>query len=409
MKFIHVGDTHIGRNWPSNIGEKRIAASVAAFDFIVTCAIDHKVDFIVHTGDFFDKVYPWHSAVKKIGNILNRLREHGIPLYIIRGNHDGQYDYGGWKRGVAIEVLEREGMVDLIDPKTDPERSKGFRIHDENTVIYGVGYYAYKTLELIHECAADIDTSKFNILLLHSFMDQYTGPYPNQPSLPLMELVEKGFDYIAIGHDHKPREPLRIADTYVVASGSTIKFNFEEADDRKIVYLVEGTKGNITITLIPVPQDIDLIKISVKIDDLDEGAIIEEVTRRVNEKLKGPAAIKVILNGELKLGHTLEDIPIDTLREHYEGMANVLLFDIVRKITVVKEPTEPVTQGAFQLEEYLGERLNEEFVKRIVSLHGLTRDYLGNEECLTSGDNLKKEWKEDIKNEIHERWFKDVG
>jgi len=62
-KVLHCGDTHLGRKQPSKINKKRVESSIQALDHCVQRAVEEDVDFIVHAGDVFDTVYPWHSVI----------------------------------------------------------------------------------------------------------------------------------------------------------------------------------------------------------------------------------------------------------------------------------------------------------------------------------------------------------
>jgi len=84
FKFIHFGDTHLSRTYPASIAYERVIAFNKAFEFVIDKAIELDVDFIVHTGDLFDKVTPWPNVVKFVKKQLIRLKEHDIKFYAIR-------------------------------------------------------------------------------------------------------------------------------------------------------------------------------------------------------------------------------------------------------------------------------------------------------------------------------------
>ena len=62
-KFIHFSDTHVGRKSPTEVSKERVESSIEALEFCVVKAVEEDVDFVVHSGDFFDTVYPWHTVI----------------------------------------------------------------------------------------------------------------------------------------------------------------------------------------------------------------------------------------------------------------------------------------------------------------------------------------------------------
>ena len=61
MRFAQLGDTHLGRSYPTS---QRVAAFNEAFKLVIDRILNEELDFVIHTGDFFDKYNPWPSVVK---------------------------------------------------------------------------------------------------------------------------------------------------------------------------------------------------------------------------------------------------------------------------------------------------------------------------------------------------------
>ena len=85
MKFMHMSDCHIG-GWQRNEELRDILSE--SFDEAINLARKEKVDFILISGDVFDKAIPditaIHNAVKK----MKEARDSGIRIYVIEGSHD---------------------------------------------------------------------------------------------------------------------------------------------------------------------------------------------------------------------------------------------------------------------------------------------------------------------------------
>src|SRR3989344_5361401 len=101
MKFAHMADCHIG-SWRD---PKLKDTSTLAFSKAVDKCIRENVDFILIAGDLFNTSFPRLDNLKSAVSSLNKLKEKGIPVYIIPGSHD--YSPSG---KTMLDVLEEAGM-----------------------------------------------------------------------------------------------------------------------------------------------------------------------------------------------------------------------------------------------------------------------------------------------------------
>ena len=78
--------------------------------------------------------------------------------------------------------------------------------------------------------------------------------------------VFDGFDYVALGHLHRPQSVGRAAVRYC---GSLLKYSFSELDHAKAVELVElGADGSAQVTALPITPRRDLMRIEGTLDAL---------------------------------------------------------------------------------------------------------------------------------------------
>jgi exonuclease SbcC len=78
--------------------------------------------------------------------------------------------------------------------------------------------------------------------------------------------VFDGFDYVALGHLHRPQSVGRAAVRYC---GSLLKYSFSELDHAKAVELVElGADGSAQVTALPITPRRDLVRIEGTLDAL---------------------------------------------------------------------------------------------------------------------------------------------
>jgi exonuclease SbcD len=105
-----------------------------------------------------------------------------------------------------------------------------------------------------------IDTSRRNVLLTHQFVTGATRSESEDVAVGGTENVDArvfdAFDYVALGHLHRPQNVGRDTVRYC---GAPLKYSFSEAHDKKSLTVVElKEKGNVAIREIPLAPLHDL-------------------------------------------------------------------------------------------------------------------------------------------------------
>src|SRR5215218_6335084 len=92
MKIAALGDAHLGRSYYSyttpdgfNQRERDFEES---FTRAVELALAQSPDLVAWLGDIFDHPRPTYRSYRIAQRALVRIREHGVPLVVITGNHD---------------------------------------------------------------------------------------------------------------------------------------------------------------------------------------------------------------------------------------------------------------------------------------------------------------------------------
>lgn len=398
-KVMHFGDTHLGRKHPSKISKERVESTIKAFQYCIDQAVEEDVDFIIHAGDVFDTVYPWHTVIDSAKNILEKLDENEIPMYCIRGNHDRSFGQGRSIKGVAIEHLTSD-YVHLIDPQGVDFPEKGFIDHDEKIRIYGLGYHASKTAQILEDF--EPDKSKFNFLLLHDFVDGVTRSYSeNTPKAD--RIAGKNLDYVAIGHDHQPNQEKKIGSTTFAATGGTVDYDFNTTQFGKgyNILQVDPEEQEVTVSKKSVPQELELKKKEFKVFTSRQ-EIMKEIREEVEEGKT--YAYKLKISGE---ADSATEIPTQEIAEEVEEIPEVILAETILDIKLEGMDEYEDSSDQFNIQEYLEDHLqNNGAEKELQTLHSQADDMLSNEENLTpSGFSLKKEARQDLRREIREELF----
>jgi exonuclease SbcD len=406
-KVLHCGDTHLGRKQPSKINKKRVESSIQALDHCIRKAVEEDVDFVIHAGDVFDTVYPWHSVIDAAKEKLKPLEENGIPMYVIRGNHDRSYGQGRTLKGVAIEHLENE-YVHLIDPSPNEFQGHegGYIDHDENIRIYGLGYHSNKTPSLLREFEPQGD--KFNILLLHDFVDGVTRSYSDNVS-KADHIAEKDLDYVAIGHDHQPNPRKEINNTTFAATGGTIDYDFNTTEFGKHYNILEidPENGIENLTTEDVPQKLELRRLKISIENAEINAIrnrIEEISKEGVE-----LALKISIEGKAEETDP-SSIPTHEIGQQLEEeLDNVVMAELILNLEIEGYEAEEGDRETFNIAEYLEKNFsdNEDLSNNLQNLHTHTTSILADDQNLTSsGFNLNKDSRQNLKEEVKEALFK---
>lgn len=204
FRFIHAADLHLDS--PLQGLETHEGAPVAqvrgatrrAFENLIRAAIDERVDFLVIAGDVYDGDWKDYSTGLFFRGQMVRLRDHGIPVFLIAGNHDAA--------SVISRRLSLPENVSVFSTRT--AESKELAGHP--VVIHGRGFPNRAVPENLARDYPMAIPGKFNVGVLHTSL---TGRANHDSYAPCSEqdLRDKGYGYWALGHSHQPevvsREP----------------------------------------------------------------------------------------------------------------------------------------------------------------------------------------------------------
>lgn len=250
MKVLHVSDLHIGKrvNGMSMLDDQRYILRQ-----ILDIAEKHQVSVLLIAGDVYDKASPSAEAVTVFDAFLTDAVAAGLRVLAIPGNHDSAeriaYAQGLLeKQGVClppvyageverVELEDEHGPVEFwLLPFLKPGDVRRFFPDEEIGDDYSAALRA-----VLGACA--IDQGKRNIVLSHQLVTAYgTAPDRADDEIKLggMDNVDvsvyDAFDYVALGHVHRPQ---RVGRDTVRYSGSPLKYSFSEARYGKSVALIE--------------------------------------------------------------------------------------------------------------------------------------------------------------------------
>jgi DNA repair protein SbcD/Mre11 len=341
MKFLHIADIHLGcRRY--NLDERVKDFARAWYDVIERYALEREVDFVLIAGDFFNarKVEP--EAMNHAMAGLGRLRDAGIPVVAIEGNHDQKdsiSDYS-WMRSLSqwgyLVLLEpaqdEEGNMALLP--WDAEARTGSYIDIAGARIFGTHWYgtsANAAVPLLVEALRRAHGDGLcNILLLHTDVEGQLNR-PNIPALSLERMKElQGLvDYLALGHTHKRFE----IEGWAFNPGSLEAVSIDEYKEERGVYLVTvDNEGHPHAEHLRDYTQRPFQRLNFDVSGaLDPEAVHEGVMEVVRREARRHAAeeddspapiIEINLRGHLGFKNSLLDIP--RMREEVKKLTGAL-------------------------------------------------------------------------------------
>ncbi|MFD1739107.1 exonuclease SbcCD subunit D [Bacillus salitolerans] len=198
VTFLHVADLHLDSPFlglkylPPKMVERIQESTFTSFKNIINIAIEQKVDFIIVAGDLFDSEQRSLKAQLRFRDEMVRLHKVGIQAFITHGNHD--HLNGGWIS------LDWPSNVHFFGESVE---MKQYRRENQGLVhLYGFSYKDRSVTENMTPYYKKISGSKFHIGILHGsiFGNEEHSTYA---PFTVHELLEKEFDYWALGHIHK--------------------------------------------------------------------------------------------------------------------------------------------------------------------------------------------------------------
>lgn len=275
VKFLHTADWHIGRKLQ---GKDLLEDQQYVMNNLISKIDETKPDFLIIAGDLYDRSVPSKEATTLLQELLVKINiECNIPIFAISGNHDSRERLAigeAWfskhkfylhtRLNQAFDKITIEDTDIYLLPYFEPFEA---REHFEDATLTT---HNSATKRVIDEIYKNIDMSKTNILVAHTFVsggletDSEREISVGTVENVAVEIFEK-FDYVALGHLHNPNA---IKEERIKYSGSPMAYSFSEATQTKGMRLVELTKEILTEEFISLEQKRKLHNISTTYEEV---------------------------------------------------------------------------------------------------------------------------------------------
>ena len=274
MKFLHLADLHIGKRVCEH---SMLEEQVFILREILGIVCEEHPDAVLIAGDVYDKSVPSAEAVAVLDEFLVKLAATGTKVFVLSGNHDSaeRIAFGGrLMKGMGVYMSpvyqgefapvtlnDEMGEVDLwMLPFVRPADVRAtLESEEERDAVTD-----YTSAMRMAISRMKFTEGRRNVLVAHQFVTgaERSESEENVGGLDNVDAsVFEKFDYVALGHIHKPQSVAKddAGNARVRYSGTPLKYSLSEAAHKKSVTVVElgeagdaGMRASLQVREIPL-------------------------------------------------------------------------------------------------------------------------------------------------------------
>ena len=300
FRFLHAADIHLDSplkgltGYEGHIAERIRSAPRAAFEQLIERAFDEKVDFLIIAGDLYDGTWRDYKTGLFFAEQMGMLNQAGIPVFLVYGNHD------------AESQLTRPLVLPDNVKVFSGRRPETLQIETLNVALHGQSFRQRDVTDnLVPAYPSPLD-GMFNIGVLHTGLGG-RGGHANYAPCTLQDLIDKGYDYWALGHVHQ-REILNER-PHIVFPGNLQGRHMQETGPKGACLVT--VEGSDVIDVATMPVDVvrwALVPVEVTGVQTVGGvidSIREEVETAAAQSEGRLLACRIQLRGRIEIHHRL--------------------------------------------------------------------------------------------------------
>jgi exonuclease SbcD len=283
MRVLHTADWHLGQHFLT--GQERSTEQQAFLDWLLLTVREQGIDALVIAGDIFDTQTPSYTAQELYYTFLVKMQATGCrDIVVVGGNHDSPtmlnasrqllrqlriHVVGGVPADPAEQVLHLAGPAGetgLVVCAVPFLRDRDIRLAvagetpDDRQIRIRQSIAGHYAALAGHDAVRRLREQDIAVLAtghLYAAGGEAREGAERDVHIGGLGLVgaehfPAAFDYVALGHLHRPQVVGGRA--HIRYSGSPVPLSFTEADDKQQVLLLEfAGAGAPTITALPVP------------------------------------------------------------------------------------------------------------------------------------------------------------
>lgn len=322
VKFIHAADLHLDSPFksrskmPPNILDILMTSTYKSVTRMIDFAIHEQVDFILIAGDIFDQSNRSLKSEIFLKKEFNRLKEKGIFVYMIHGNHDPISS--GFKTTWPDNVSVFKENVESYEMMS----SNGERIY-----LHGFSYLLDESYEnKLDEYPTNTDNRGIHIGLLHGTYASTKYDAKRYTEFNLESLNSKLYHYWALGHIHVRSE---LSDLPQIHYPGNIQGRHKNETGDKGFLLVQGDDISLSTEFVPVQEVIfenfELDAKSLRKEDLYQQIV--EFKQSIRETSKHIINLKVHYDGEDEISLTDYNELTELLQEDEVNISQFVWID----------------------------------------------------------------------------------
>ena len=196
FRFLHTADIHLDSPLKGLAGQEGSAAdrirtaTREAFESLVGLALHEEIAFVIIAGDLYDGDWRDYQTGLFFIRQMGRLAAAGVPVFLLYGNHDAE-----------SQITRRLVLPENVSafPSRKPET---FQLKELGVALHGQSYRQRDIADNLATAYPEPVAGLFNIGVLHTGLGGMGG-HANYAPCTLDDLVNKGYDYWALGHVHQ--------------------------------------------------------------------------------------------------------------------------------------------------------------------------------------------------------------
>jgi exonuclease SbcD len=371
VKFIHTADIHLDSPlrglsaYPDAPAERVRTATRDAFFNLVTRAIDESVDFVVIAGDVYDGDWKDFNTGLYFVRQMGRLRQAGIPVYLLYGNHDAESE--------MTKGLDLPDNVHVFSSR----KAETYRIDAQKVALHGRSFKVAATTDSLLPSYPEPMPGWLNIGVLHTAIEG-NSEHAKYAPCSIGELQAKGYQYWALGHVHE--HWIQRGDVTIAYPGNLQGRHIRECGPRGAL-LVTAEAGEIT--------DVERFEVDVLRWHAIEVDISQAVTLKSAARLAGQDIERLLdsVAGDLPIAIRVTFIGQSIAHRELLGQESQLRQEVIAQ-AVALDPDriwiEKVKIASHSPNGASGRILDDESADALMELENLAKTAISDPDFMTS-------------------------
>lgn len=288
LKIIHTADWHLGQTF---LQKSRFEEHQYFIDWLLNTIQSQDIDAVIIAGDIFDVSSPSVEAIHKYHYFLLEAYKLNVHVIIIGGNHDSASRLNSYKEilktlnvsivggdlnnvGELIPVYKRGTKETLAVVAAVPYLRDGDirKINEGETINEAHGLFTSEVKKHYDNLLEQAKTNYPSLPVIGTAHLYVTGCLLSEPAEKRMHslvgtlgqipstVFAEGYDYIAMGHIHKPQVIQHPGEVIAKYAGSPIPLSFNERNDQKEITILTIIDTKITQESLSIPLQRSVIR-----------------------------------------------------------------------------------------------------------------------------------------------------